>query len=174
MSYWPLGYGYAGTYDSVQGKTLDRVACGVTPRMPSGMFYVGLSRVRRLEDFYMFANVNEFNDIEDVVKIIMRNPRITSVDPTVALFVRQHRMGEAHAAYDKGPISDLIESVPKKPTPEPVQLRCAICDGMPSLVNQPCGHLVSCKTCWEKALYEGVRTCFKCGCLVGKTIHFSV
>ena len=36
ISYWPIGYGYAGTYISAQGKTINKIALAVTPSMPPG------------------------------------------------------------------------------------------------------------------------------------------
>ena len=90
ISYWPIGYGYAGTYISSQGKTLSEVACGVCPNMPPGMVYVGITRVRRWEDARFFANVNKYNpNNRDAFKILM-DPSVMRMDTSLGNPVLVH------------------------------------------------------------------------------------
>ena len=64
ISYWPVGYGYSGTYISSQGKTLDKVACGITPSMPAGCV-----TVQRFSRFLGHILRNRTSFIESVTSI---------------------------------------------------------------------------------------------------------
>ena len=194
ISYWPVGYGYAGTYISCQGKTLAKVACGICPSMPAGcatvqcflrfftslvhalfhrigdfcflscvvrnrMVYVGVTRVRRMEDACFFANVNKYNNVKDPRKILM-DPTVTRVDKWAVRFTETLRHAEAHADLDGDAIEEMREA--KKEMRDAAVLRpvgCFICGAVPELAFGPCGHAVSCTTCWGAAKNAGVLSC---------------
>ena len=167
ISYWPVGYGYAGTYISCQGKTLAKVACGVCPSMPAGMVYVGVTRVRRMEDACFFANVNKYNPNQKDPRKILLDPSVTRVDKWAVRFTETLRHAEAHADLDGDAIEELRTA--KKEMRDAAVLRpvgCFICGAVPELAFSPCGHAVSCATCWGAAKNAGVMSCYVCKALV--------
>ena len=167
VSFFPLGYGYAGTYDSVQGKTLEKVVCAVTPRMPAGMLYVGISRVRRAENVYIVPNVNSFNSCTDAERILLSNPGITRVDKKVARFAKELHALSCFMKYDPDVFAELKASTTQVPLPETGPPLCRMCGAAADTLAVPCGHLCACATCWDDAvLNHGLRTCFGCVRLV--------
>lgn len=167
VSFFPLGYGYAGTYDSVQGKTLEKVVCAVTPRMPAGMLYVGISRVRRAENVYIVPNVNSFNSCTDAERILLSNPGITRVDKKVARFAKELHALSCFMKYDPDVFAELKASTTQVPLPETGPPLCRMCGAVADTLAVPCGHLCACATCWDDAvLNHGLRTCFGCVRLV--------
>ena len=160
-------YGYAGTYISCQGKTLDKVACGVCPSMPAGMVYVGVTRVRRKEDVCFFANVNKYNpNMKDPRKIIL-DPTGTRVDSWAVKFTETLRHAHAHADVDELAVDALREAKkPRRDAAVPHAVGCVLCGAPPELAFWPCGHLASCKACWKEAQHEGVMSCYTCKALV--------
>ena len=167
VSYWPVGYGFAGTYISSQGKTLDKVALAVTPSMPAGMVYVGVTRVRRKEDACFFANVNKYNpNMKDPRKILL-DPSVTRVDKWAVKFTETLRHAEAHADLDGFTIEELREAaIARREAAVLRPVGCSICGAVPELAFGPCGHVVSCAACWVAAKDAGVMSCYSCKQLV--------
>lgn len=162
VSYFPISYGYAGTYDSAQGKTLNSVACAVTPRMPRGMFYVGISRVRERSNLYIVANVNRYNSVADAKVILLENPNIVKNDPHVDAFLAKIERARSRAKKD----ADVFSNIKRRGALVPTSAVCSICGGQPEVLLQPCNHLAACWACWNEATGEGAATCPACSTLV--------
>ena len=172
ISYWPLGYGFAGTYDSAQGKTIAKLAIAITPRMPAGMLNVGVSRVRRYQELRIFANVNKYNDVADAWKIL-QIPNLTKVDAHSAAFSERIREQMGHAVFDED-IFDNLKQTTKRKREGPIEIEgCATCGAAPELVFS-CGHMVSCAECWAAARRAGAATCIRCGVPVTRSMHVRV
>jgi hypothetical protein len=160
VTHWQLGFGWAATYDSIQGKTLDAVACAVTPRLPPGMLYVGITRVRKAKDFYLFANVNRYNEISSVGRILCDCPEIFRPDPHVVAFMESLRTTSAHEVTDVD-VFQALSDRPRQPNDGP-RPSCMLCGGPPEIVLQPCAHLATCEDCWASARKDGARSCPEC------------
>ena len=134
------------------------------------MLYVGVSRVRCIDNVFVVANVNRFNSNADARDILMRNPDLTSVDDCVRVFMKRVKEAEARRDVDSFFLEELREKHPRSDKPAThAGIECALCGGDPTLVTLPCGHLSSCQACWDAAVYAGVRTCMRCGSLVTST-----
>lgn len=165
--YFPLSYGYAKTYDGIQGATVTgKLACAVTPRMPRGMFYVGVTRVRALDTLYIIPNVNKYNAVDDARRILLENPGITKVDPYVTNFTRDRRRREERAPRDAA----IYDSIPREGV-RPQPSVCVVCGGSPEVVLTPCSHLAACHECWTDARRKQVATCPACAGLVTGVLY---
>lgn len=166
VTYWPLGHGHAGTYDSVQGMTLDEVVCAVTPGMPAGMLLMGASRVRTAESLWFVANVNEFNrDQTDPWAILCGSRRLTAVDPWVEKFSAAMKADMRAREADAATLARLF---PRRAPVAPGAAGCVVCAAPPALVFRPCGHVAACRECWRKATDGGVSTCLVCAQTVAR------
>lgn len=160
--YFPLSYGYAKTYDGIQGATVTgKLACAVTPRMPKGMFYVGITRVRTLDNLYIVANVNRFNNVDDPRRILLENPNITRVDPYVEIFLKDRKRRKQRIEID----AEVFGSI-KRDSDAPQASVCVVCGGMPNTMLLPCRDVSLCSPCWEDARRNNVATCPACTGLV--------
>lgn len=162
--YFPLSYGYAKTYDGIQGATIKgKLACAITPRMPRGMFYVGISRVTTLENLYIIPNVNRFNAISDARAILLEYPNITKNDPMVERFLADRARRKERVEKDQAVFDSINRSG------NPVHAVCVLCGGAAEVLMRPCAHLAACRACWTDCEREGAVTCPACSVLVNAT-----
>lgn len=169
-TFWPLVYGWALSYNKVQGKTLDAgVVLAISPGLLHNMFYTGLTRSPRLSRVWVAPDTTagQHQFVERGEKLLQRaikvDARFLRFDAAIREQMRQQGAAFDHAfaqlVAETGRDGSDGERVPTEP-PSPA---CIVCTTeRANMVVVPCGHVTMCAGCDARASRLGITACASC------------
>ena len=169
-TFWPLVYGWALSYNKVQGKTLDAgVVLAISPGLLHNMFYTGLTRSPRLSRVWVAPDTTagQHQFVERGEKLLQRaikvDARFLRFDAAIREQMRQQGAAFDHAfaqlVAETGRDGGDGERVPTEP-PSPA---CIVCTTeRANMVVVPCGHVTMCAGCDARASRLGITACASC------------
>jgi hypothetical protein len=165
-TFWPLVYGWALSYNKVQGKTLDAgVVLAISPGVLNNMFYTGLTRSPRLSRVWIVPDltVTRFyhRGASLLQQAIRADPRFLRFDAAIREQMRQEGAvfdrAFAQLVAEAGRDGDGVDSA------EPPAPACIVCQTeRANVVILPCAHVTMCQPCDERASRLGISSCALC------------
>ena len=160
-TFWPLQYGWALSYNKVQGKTLTAgVVLAVSPGLLNNMFYTGMTRSPRLSRVWIVPDltVTRFyhRGASLLQQAIRADPRFLRFDAAIREQMRQDG-GVFDAALAR------LAAERRCDGPDPPAPSCVVCQSeRANVVFLPCAHVAMCQPCDEQAARHGIVACCSC------------